>query len=241
MPLSRDIRINLLLSCLGVLLLVGPIGAIILIQRAQFQTRLTASEAGHENKNSVSFPRTVESALTRRRAAEVIQSALANRQVVVRLVLGDVITADAAGQDRSQAYIRLVKNDVVELKFCRFPGDAQGPRQVCIAQLTRNAQQYVFKSSASNTPVTTIVPDDDGPPPPNRQSVDLVVARAILKEINSIVASGSSAQDVHYTAVYAMTPIASAFQVKIGTLPGLPTVARLRKTAGLWQIDEGAE
>jgi translation initiation factor IF-1 len=241
MPLSRDIRINLLLSCLGVLLLVGTIGAIILIQRAQFQTRLTASEAGLENKNSASFPRTVESALTRRRAAEIIQSALAGRQIVVQLVLGDVVTADAAGRDRSQAYIRLAKTDVVDLKFCRFPGDAQGPRQVCIAQLSRAAQQYVSKSSATNTPIMTIAPEGDEPPAPNRQSVDLVIARAILKEISTMIASSSSAQDVHYTAVYAMTPIATAMQVKIEDLPRLPTVARLRKTANGWQVDEEAQ
>lgn len=241
MPPFRDSRIGLLLACLGVLLLVSAIAATILVQRPQFQAALTASEAGLERNQSISIPRAVESTLTRRRATEIIQSALAGRPIVVRLVLGDVVTVDAAGRDQSQAYIRLAKTDVVDLKFCRFPGDAQGPRQVCIAQLSRAAQQYIFKSSATNAPVRTIVPEGGGPPASNRQSVDLVVARAILKEINTMVASSSSAQDVHYTAAYATTPIATAIQLKIEDLPTLPTVARLRNTANGWQVDEGAE
>jgi hypothetical protein len=241
MPPFRDIRIGLLLACLGVLLLVGAIAAIILVQRPQFQAAVTASEAGLERNQSISIPRAVESTLTRRRATEIIEGVLAGRPIVVRLVLGDVVTADATGRDQSQAYIQLAKTDVVDLKFCRFPGDAQGPRQVCIAQLSRAAQQYVFKSSATNAPVRTIVPEGGEPPAPNRQSVDLVVARAILKEVNTMVASSSSAQDVHYTAVYATTPIATAIQLKIEDLPTLPTVARLRNTAKGWQVDEGAE
>jgi hypothetical protein len=241
MPLLRDIRIKLLLACLGVLLLVGVIAAIILVQRPQFQTALTASETGLERSQSASFPRAEESTLTRRRATEIIRSALAGSPILVRLVLGDVVTADGAGRDRSQAYLQLAKTDVVDLKFCRFPGDAQGPRQICIAQLSRAAQQYVSKPSATNTPIRTIAPEGDEPPAPNRQSVDLVVARATLKEINTMLASSSGAHDVHYTAVYAMTPIATAIQLKIEDLPKLPTVAHLRKTANGWQVDEGAE
>ena len=222
---------------LGVLLLIAAIGAIVLAERAGLQTASNKNVADDGPTGGISLvpPRTGE--LDRQRAAKLIQEDLARRTVIVRIALGDIVTIDAAGHDRSKVYVALTKSHVIELKFCHFPGVPDGARQVCLAELTRAARRYVQEPASEGMPFRTIVPAGDRTAPPsNRALVDLVLARAQLMDIVTMTKTANGIEAVGYTSTYELTPIAAEFGVTAGALPALPKLATIQKTTADWRL-----
>ena len=220
---------------LGIVVLGGVIAAIVLAQRHAEPNQSVNKGSDGVTTNSPP-PQARKSLLDADRAAELIQSALSERAVVVRIALGDIVTIDADDHDRSQAYVALANAGVIELKFCNYPGVAQGPRQVCLAVLTAAAQGYARDPDPAARPFKTIAPSDDRPLPANRRLVDLVVARPRLRHMNPNIRSEGEFRYAAYAGAYELTPIGQDLGVAADALPTLPNLASFKNTTDGWRL-----
>ena len=219
---------------LGIAVLGAVIAAIVAQRHAEPDQSVNKGSDG--NTTSSPPPPARKGLLDADKASELIQSALSERAVVARLALGDIVTIDADDHDRSQAYVALANAGVIELKFCNFPGVAQGPRQVCLAVLTAAAQGYARDPDPAERPFKTIAPSDDRPPPANRRLVDLVVARPRLGHTNPNIRSEGEMRYATYVSAYELTPIAENLGVAADALPTLPNLASFKNTPDGWRL-----
>ena len=232
----RDNAIRTILAIsLGSLLLIAAIAAIVLLHRPTSQAFSAGKDEVGATTTGTSPPARGDD-LEPERAALLIQEALAKRVVVVRIALGDIVTADAGDHERSHDYVSLAAAGVIELKFCNYPGRADGPRQVCIAELTDFGRRYAHEVDKAKKPFKTVRPAEDQPASQNRRLVDLIVAQAKLRRIGPLVRSSGGPQSVTYTGGYVLTPIAKEFGVTAETLPGLPSQASFEKSANGWRL-----
>jgi hypothetical protein len=220
---------------LGIVLLIAAIAAIVLLQRPALRDLSAGKDAVGPPAKDTSTPSRGND-LAPERAALLIQEALANYIVVVRITLGDIVTVDADDHERSQDYVALANAGVIEFKYCNFPGRARGPRQVCIAELTDAARLYAQEVDSAKKPLRSITPADGEPAPLNRHLVDLIVAQPRLQRIDPFVRSSGEIQRVTYTSAYALTPIAKEFGVMAETLPALPSRASFERSASGWRL-----
>ena len=187
----------------------------------------------------VAAPAAVQSAassqpLTSETASKLLNDILERRPVVIRLALGDVATIDKNGQVLP-LYPRLAQGQVVRLRFCRFPG-ADGPaNQICLADLTDNAKQYVY---AGDTPIKVISVSMGEVQAKNRSIVQLVVGVPRVAQIIKISDQRRGEKQIAYAGAFELMPIASALGVLPEQLPSsLTGTAEARMGVAGWTIE----
>jgi hypothetical protein len=172
--------------------------------------------------------------LTKESAAGLLNDALARRPVVARLALGDVVTVDKSGQ-ALPLYPRLAQAQIVRLRFCRFPGEAAGANQICLADLTDKATQYV--SSAEN-PFKALPTGTEQPAAKNRSFAQLMLAIPRVGQIAQVTDLRRGEKQIAYTATFEMTPLAATFGLSADALPSsISGTAYARVSGSGWSLE----
>jgi len=172
--------------------------------------------------------------LTDDAASQLLNAVLARRPIVVRLTLGDVATIDKNGQ-ALPLYPQLAQAQVVRLRFCRFPGADAPANQICLADLTDNAKQYVY---AGDTPLKVISTTASELQAKNRSIVQLLVAVPRVAQVTQISDRRRGEKQIAYSGAFELTTIASLFGVSAAALPSTVTgTAEARMGAAGWTIE----
>ena len=174
------------------------------------------------------------SALTNEAAGHLLGDALARRPVVARVALGDVVTIDNNGHTLP-LYPQLEQAQIVRLRFCHFPGAAGAANQICLADLTDKAKQYVY---SGDSPFKVIPVGAEGPQPKNRSFAQLNLAVPRVNQVTQIVDRRRGEKQIAYTAAFELTPLAGVFGLSAASLPpSLAGTADARPGSAGWRIE----
>jgi hypothetical protein len=172
--------------------------------------------------------------LTNEDASQLIAGALARHPVVARIALGDVATVDKNGQ-ALPLYAQLADAQVVRLRFCHFPGADAAFNQICLADLTDKAKQYVY---SGDSPFKAIPVGADGLQPKNRSFAQLMAAVPRVSRVMQITDRRRGEKQIAYTASFELTPLAAAFGVSADSLPSsINGMADARAASSGWSIE----
>jgi hypothetical protein len=172
--------------------------------------------------------------LTNEAAARLLADALARRPVVARLALGDVATVDKNGR-ALPFYPQLAEAQLVRLRFCHFPGSDAAANQICLADLTDKAKQYVY---SGDTPFKAVTAGADTLQAKNRSFAQLLLAVPRVSRVTQVTDSRPGEKQIAYAAAFELTPLASTFGVSAESLPSsLTGTAVARSGPGGWAIE----
>jgi len=227
-PARRRIGKTTLLAAAAV-----AVGAVLLVAYwAVEQGDLVGSSgAPHAPQTSVAA---VPRELTNEAAAQLLGEALARHPVVARLALGDVATVDKNGQ-ALPLYPQLAQAQIVRLRFCHFPGADAPANQICLADLTEKAKQFVYSGDA---PFKVIAVGADALDAKNRSFAQLILAVPRVSQVTQVTDSRRGEKQIAYSAAFEMTSLAGAFGLSADSLPASLTVtAAARSGAAGWAIE----
>jgi hypothetical protein len=172
--------------------------------------------------------------LTNEAASQLLAGALASRPIVARVPIGDVVTIDKSGQTLPP-YPQLAEAQIVRLRFCHFPGSTAPANQICLADLTEKASQYVY---SGRTPFKSVPVAENALEAKNRSFAQLILAVPRLTRVTQVVNQQPGQKQIGYTGLFEITPLAAPFGVSPDSLPSsIAGTATARATAAGWSIE----